>query len=83
MGIFTMLNALPKGAFKEGGGGGVGASATDTLGDDESCDGFEQQSAGLAAAASGWTPSLRECWVPHVASATKSQVGPARRPVLF
>ncbi|CAN0488938.1 unnamed protein product, partial [Hapterophycus canaliculatus] len=22
---------------------------------------------------SGWTPGLRECWVPHVASATRSQ----------
>lgn len=74
VGIFTMLNALPKGAFKEAGGGGAGASATEPLGDDESYDGFEQQGAGLAAAASGWTPALRECWVPHVASAAKSQV---------
>ena len=70
MGIFTMLNALPKGAFKEGGGG----AGAEILGDDESGDGFEQQGAGLAAAASGWTPALRDCWVPHVASATRSQV---------
>lgn len=75
MGLFTLLNALPKGAFKEGGGGAAAAAAEPLDGGDGFDDGFEQQGISLAAAASGWTPALRECWVPHVASATRSQVG--------
>ena len=64
-----MLNALPKGSLKEGGapepmspGGGDGSEA----------DGGAER--GLTAASSGWTAALRDCWLPHVASATRSQV---------
>lgn len=66
MGLFTLLNALPKGAFKEG-----GLTTDEVEGLSE-----QQQREGLPAATttSGWTPSLRECWVSHVASATRSQV---------
>ncbi|CAM9892346.1 unnamed protein product, partial [Ectocarpus sp. 13 AM-2016] len=65
MGLFTLLNALPKGAFKEG-----GLTTDEVEGLSE-----QQQREGLPAATttSGWTPSLRECWVSHVASATRSQ----------
>lgn len=69
-----MLNALPRGAFKAGG-------SADGYATTEGAEGSEQLDAegnsaerGPSAVASGWTPTLREAWQSHVASATRSQV---------
>lgn len=69
-GIVAVLNALPKGALKEGdaldgcdGDGAEGSDADGAGGDRPS-----------PVAASGWTPALREAWQSHLASATRSQV---------
>lgn len=67
-GLVTVLNGLPKGALKEGEDPEMPVGEGDGH---EAEDGVERA---LAPAASGWTPALRDCWVPHVASATRSQV---------
>lgn len=62
----TVLNALPRGAFKVG--EVTESFAGEDVSDAEGADGHGP------APATGWTPALRDCWQSHVASATTSQV---------
>lgn len=65
----TVLNALPRGAFK------VGEVAESFGGEDVSdAEGAAGVDGHGPAPATGWTPALRDCWQSHVASATTSQV---------
>lgn len=63
----TVVNALPRGAFK------VGELVESQVGEESDMEGVGGEGHG-AAPVTGWTPTLRDCWRSHVASASTSQV---------